>query len=432
MNADRLYLRLLTEEALDRIEETARRLLDEVGIALEHEEARELLQDLGCRAVGERVHIPPGVVDWAMKNVTPARECRLRDGSPAYTLGDGQVRFHNGGGQPDVLDLDTGARRRATLQDVADVTRLLDALPNVDQITPLFSPQDVPPDLLFVSATAAMLRNTAKPMSAAAVDRPDDVPYLVEMAAACYGGPEAFRQRPNMSISVSPVSPLKFPPPIAGAILAIVRSGAPVVYCSRISPIDLRSAISVWGGPEVGMSGACASQLAHRLGMPCDSYGLSTTSPGLDPQFAYERLANALVPAMAGVDILSGVGMGGGIVGGFEIAVIDDEVISLIKHVVAGCEVSEATLAYDLMEEVIPRDGIFLGERHTVRQMRRGALWIPGLSVRDPASAEDVVDRARARAREILAGHEAEPLPEAVDQHLEEILERAGRELVAG
>jgi trimethylamine--corrinoid protein Co-methyltransferase len=410
-----------------------------------------------------------------MKNVTPARECRLRDGSPAYTLGDGQVRFHNGGGQPDVLDLDTGARRRATLQDVADVTRLLDALPNVDQITPLFSPQDVPPDLLFVSATAAMLRNTAKPMSAAAVDRPDDVPYLVEMAAACCGGPEAFRQRPNMSISVSPVSPLKFPPPIAGAILAIVRSGAPfhalpapslgatgpvtmagalaqqhaevlasfvlaaagrpgapVVYCSRISPIDLRSAISVWGGPEVGMSGACASQLAHRLGMPCDSYGLSTTSPGLDPQFAYERLANALVPAMAGVDILSGVGMGGGIVGGFEIAVIDDEVISLIKHVVAGCEVSEATLAYDLMEEVIPRDGIFLGERHTVRQMRRGALWIPGLSVRDPGAAENVVARARARARKILADHRAEPLPEAVDQHLEEILERAGRELVAG
>jgi trimethylamine--corrinoid protein Co-methyltransferase len=410
-----------------------------------------------------------------LENVTAGREGRRRDGTLAYQLGNGQVRFHNGGGQPDTFDLDTGQRRRATLQDVADMSRLLDALPHVDQITPLFSPQDVPPDLMFISGTAAMLRNTSKPLSAAAVDRPDDVPYLVEMAAACCGGLETFRRQPTMSISVSPVSPLKFPAAIAGAIMAVARSGAafhplpapslgatgpltmagalaqqhaevlasfvlaaaarpgaPVVYCSRINPIDLRTAISVWGGPEVGMSGAGAAQLAHRLELPCDSYGLSTTSPGLDPQFAYERLANALMPALAGVDILSGVGMGGGLTGGFEIAVIDDEIISLIRHIVAGCEVSEATLAYEVMKEVIPRDGVFLGEMHTVREMRRGALWLPALSVRQPTSEETVVLRARARAREILASHQVEPLPEDVDRHLEDILERARRELVGG
>ncbi|MEJ2211648.1 MAG: trimethylamine methyltransferase family protein, partial [Anaerolineae bacterium] len=281
MGADRLFLRALSPEALDQIEETAYRLLEEVGILLEHEDAREMLHGLSCRSQQRRLCIPRDTVGWALDNVTPGRECRHREGTPAYHLGDGQVRFHNGGGQPDTFDLDSGRRRRATLQDVADMTRLLDALPNVDQITPLFSPQDVPPDLLFVEATAAMLRNTNKPVSAAAVDRPDDVPYLVEMAAACCGGPEAFRQRPNMSISVSPVSPLKFPADIAAAILAVAESGAPfhalpapslgatgpvtmagalaqqhaevlasfvlaaaarpgasVVYCSRISPID--------------------------------------------------------------------------------------------------------------------------------------------------------------------------------------------------
>lgn len=475
MGTERLFLKVLGPEALDRIEETAYRLLEEVGILLEHEKAREMLHGLGCRWQQGRLRIPRDAVRWALENITPARECRHREGTAAYHLGDGQVRFHNGGGQPDTFDLDTGGRRRATLQDVADMTRLLDALPNVDQITPLFSPQDVPPDLLFVEATAAMLRNTTKPVSAAAVDRPDDVPYLVEMAAACCGGAEAFRRRPNMSISVSPVSPLKFPADIAAAILAVAQSGAPfhalpapslgatgpvtmagalaqqhaevlasfvlaaaarpglpVVYCSRISPIDLRTAISVWGGPEVGMSGAGAAQLAHRLGLPCDTYGLSTTAPRLDAQFAYERLANALIPALAGVDILSGVGMGGGIVGGFEIAVVDDEIIDLIKHIVAGYEVNEATLAYEMMARVIPDEGIFLGERHTVRQMRQGALWIPGLSVRDPASDEDVITRARSRARDLLGSHQVEPLPEDATRHLEEILERARQELVSG
>ncbi|MFC2036548.1 trimethylamine methyltransferase family protein [Chloroflexota bacterium] len=476
MPNDRLLLQFLSERSLDQIEEVAYRLLDEVGITLEHAPAQEMLQGLGCRIERDRTFIPRDVVQWALDNVTPDREALRLDGTHAFTLGDGQVRFHNGGGQPHALDLDTGEPRPATLQDVADVTRLLDALPHVDHITPLFGPQDVAPELLFVESTAAMLRNTRKPVSSAAIDKPEDVAYVVEMAAACCGGLEAFRRRPNMTISVSPISPLRFTEDVTGAIVAIVQSGAPfhslpapslgatgpmtmagalaqqhaeilasfviaaaaspgalVGYCSRISPIDLRTAISVWGGPEVGMSGACAAQLAHRLGFPCDSYGLSTTSALLDPQFAYERLANALVPALAGVDMLSGVGNGGGLVAGLEIAVIDDEIISLIKHVVAGCEVNEATLAYDVMQEVIPRDGIFLGEMHTVRQMRKGALWIPKIGARGGVEASEgdgVVARSRARAKKILRTHEVEPLPDRVHQHLDEILARARRELV--
>ena len=474
MPASRLHVQVLSEEALDQIEEVAYRLLEEVGIALEHAQGREMLHGLGCRLDGNRTLIPRQVVRWTLDNVTAGRQANRLDGTPAFVLGDGQVRFHNGGGQPFALDLETGERRPATLQDVADISRLLDALPNVDQLTPLFGPQDVAPQLMFVQSTAAMLRNTRKPISSAAIDRPEDVPYVVEMAAACCGGMEQFRKQPNMTISVSPVSPLKFTANVVGAIIAVAQSGAPfhslpapslgatgpvtmagalaqqhaevlasfviaaaarpgtpVVYCSRIGPIDLRTAISSWGGPEVGMSGACAAQLAHRLGFPCDSYGLATSSNLLDPQFAYERLANALMPALAGVDILSGVGMGGGLGGGFEISVIDDEIISLIKQIVAGYEVDDTTLAYDVMKEVILRDGVFLGEMHTVKQMRKGALWIPrlGRSTGAEEATGGVVAAARARAREILGSHQVEPLPEDVNRHLDEILSRARREL---
>jgi trimethylamine--corrinoid protein Co-methyltransferase len=476
MSHTRPLLRFLSEEALDQIEATAFRLLDQVGISLEHGAAQEMLHGLGCRISGERTFIPRQVVTWALDNLTAHREHLNLDGTLSFTFGDGRPRFHNGGGQPYTLDLDTGQRRPASSQDLADATRLLDALPHVDHITPLFGPQDVPPEMLFIASTATMLRNTRKPVSAAAIDKPQDVPYVVEMAAACSGGPEAFRWRPTMSISVSPVSPLRFTASVTGAILAVVESGAPfhslpaptlggtgpvtmagalaqqhaevlasfviaaaarpgapVVYCSRISSLDPRKATSSWGGPEVGMTGACAAQLAHRLGLPCDSYGLCTSSSTLDPQFGYERMTNALVPALAGVDILSGVGIGGGLVAGLEIAVIDDELIGLIQHIVAGPEVSEATLAYDVMAEVIPRDGVFLGEMHTVRHMRQGALWIPQLSARGPAAAQagdDVVARARARARDILHSHRVEPLPEDMGRHLEEILARARRDLV--
>jgi trimethylamine--corrinoid protein Co-methyltransferase len=475
MHKSRLQLQVLSDESLGKIEETAVRLLDEVGIALDHRRATEMLCGRGCRADAGRVFIPPDTVRWALEHVTPHQTFYNVDGSPAFTLGDGGVRFHSGGGLPFIFDLESGERRQPLLRDVADTTRLLDALPNVDLIIPLVGPQDVPPELLTVASTEALLRHTRKPVWSAPIDKAEHVPYVVEMAAACCGGLEAFRERPAMCLCASPVSPLIFTQDVAGAIVAAAESGAPflplpapslgatgpvtlagslaqqhaeilasfviaaaarpgtpVMYCSRISAIDPRKAVSIWGGPEVGMSGACAAQLAHRLGLPCDSYGLCTSSPLLDPQFAYERLANALVPALAGVDILSGVGSTENVmIAGLEIAVLDDELISLIKHIVAGCQVDETTLAYEVMREVIPGDGVFLGEMHTVQHMRQGALWIPKLSVRG-GSAEGVVSRARARAREILDSHQVEPLPEDASRHLDEIMARARRELAKG
>lgn len=472
-----MRLRYLSDEALDDIEGTAHRLLSEVGIVLDHEEARARLHGLGCRINNGRTYLPADVVHRALADVTPHLNVLNRDGSLAFTFGDARIRFHNGGGPPFIYDLETGRRRPAKLQDVADMTRLLDALPHVDVVVPLFGPQDVPPQLLAVASTEATLRNTRKPVSAAAIDKPQDVAYVVQMAAACCGGLAAYKERPTMSISVSPVSPLTFGKEITASIMAVVQSGtpfyplpapslgatssitmagalaqqhaevlaslviasatrpgAPVGYSSRISPIDLRTAVSSWGGPEVGITGACAAQLAHQLGLPCDAYGLSTSSTQVDAQFAYERLANAFPPALAGADILSGVGTTeSGLAGAFDIAVIDNEIISLIKHVARGCPVNENTLAYDVMRDVILHDGVFLGEEHTVRHMREGALWIPEISVRSASlESEDdgAVARARSRAAQILQTHEIDPLPDHVSKQLDEIMDRAQRELL--
>jgi trimethylamine--corrinoid protein Co-methyltransferase len=467
----RLRLEFLSDRELDRIEETAYTLLDEVGIRLDHPLAAEMLHGLGCRVDGDRVLIPPAVVDWGLANVTPHNDFYNRDGSYAFSFGDGRLRFHNAGGLPFIYDLETGERRRPTTQDVADGTRVLDALPNVDVVIPLLGPTDVPSELLAVASTDALVRNTSKPFSAAAIESPLDVPYVVEMAAACCGGMEAFRQHPNMYVSVSPVSPLRFPNDVTSTIIAVARLGVPfnslpapslgatgpvtlaaalaqqhaellasfiiaaaanpgaqVTYCSRINPVDPRTAISSWGGPEIGMAGAIATQLAHRRGLPCDSFGFCTSATRIDPQCASERLMNAYTPALAGVDILSGVaGTESVMAGVLELAVMDDEIISMLRRVVGGVAVDDETLALDVMREVIPRDGVFLAEMHTVKQIRKGAIWLPTVS--DRTGVASGVERARARAKELVARHRPAPLPDDVIRQLDEIMERARREL---
>jgi len=277
-----------------------------------------------------------------------------------------------------------------------------------------------------------------------------------------------------MYISVSPVSPLRFNEDDTESIIAVAQSGTPlnplpcptlgatapislagalaqqhaetlaslliaaaanpgvsVTYCSRLSPIDLRSAVSCWGGPEIGMAGACATQLAHRLGLPCDNFGLTTSSTHLDPQFAYERFATVMLPALSGIDIMSGVGGTASVIAsGLDIAVIDDEIISLLKYLLAGCRVNDETLALDVMKEVIPRDGVFLAEMHTVQQVRKGNVWTPPVSERTGATA--VVPRARAKAKEILRTHQPKPLSDDVLRQLDEIMAQARRELIRG
>ena len=478
MSVNRLKVEFLSEKELERIEETSYRLLDEVGILLNHKDAVEMLDGIGCQVEGERLKIPRQVVEWGLRNLRPHQQIYNQDGSVAFQYGDSKLRFHNGGGPPFIYDFESGERRSAMLSDVADITRLLDFLPHVDLITPLFGPQDVPGEMLAVASTHAMLTNTNKPISSAAIEKAEHVSYIVEMAAACSGGIAAFKEHPCMSIYVSPVSPLHFSYNVTSAIIAVVKSGAPfhslpapslggtapitmaaalaqqhaevlasfviaaaaqpgalVSYCSRINPLDMRRGVSNWGGPEVGMSGACATQLAHRLGMACDSYGFSSSVSVIDAQFAYERFTNALFPALAGADILSGVGSAeSNMVGAHEIAVLDNEMIALMKHIIEGVEVNEETLAFDLMKNVITNDRIFLSKKHTVRHLRLGTMWMSKLvnqsQVQDGDTNEGILASVRAQARNILKTHKPKSLPESVQLEIDHILERASQELI--
>jgi len=218
-------------------------------------------------------------------------------------------------------------------------------------------------------------------------------------------------------------------------IAAAACPGASVTYCSRINPIDMRRGVASWGGSNMGMAGACATQLAHRHGLKCDAYGLCTSAATLDPRFAYEKFANALMPALAGADILSGAGtMDSGMTATLAGAVIDNEMISLIRHILSGFEVNEETLGFDVMNKVILSSGFFLGQLHTRQHLRDGTLWFPEISDRaiktDGDARVSVATLAHDQALDLIKTHKTDPLPEAVSRNLAEIMEQARRELV--
>jgi len=71
-----------------------------------------------------------------------------------------------------------------------------------------------------------------------------------------------------------------------------------------------------------------------------------------------------------------------------------------------------------------------MSERHTARHCRT-EIWNPTLMDREPwvnwraAGAQTMLDRIRAKLRDILATHQPPPLPDGVAERIEVILQAA-------
>jgi trimethylamine--corrinoid protein Co-methyltransferase len=398
---------------------------------------------------------------------------RGRNGS-IKVLGDGNLYWHNLGGARDVYDPRSGKRRPARLRDVCDSTRLLDALPAADTITPFFTPQDVPGELMALAMYRHALPNTTKPLQGPGVQTAAEVDLVVQMAAVL-GPPSEY-----LTLGISPVSPLIFPDDVVASILATARHGVPlaplpcptagatspltipgavaqqnaevlaslllaqlanpglpVIYCGRLAMMEPRSGYSVWGGVELGLASAVTVQIAHRYGLPVNVYGFSTNSHTLDLQNGFERALNAVIPALAGADELSGIGeMDAGVMSCYAQMVIDDEIAAGVRRLRRGSTADDDTLAVEVVASAMTGTRNFLGERHTAKHLRAGEIQLTKLAERRPweqwerDERRGMTERAQAEAERLLAEHEAPPLEEAQERELDGIMEAARKVFV--
>ena len=132
----------ISPEEIQAIHTATLRILGEVGFVLKEETSRAILTGAGATIVGDRVLLPADLVEKCIAQAGKVVSVRGRGGT-TKTLGDGNLYFHNLGGARDVYDPLTNTNRGASIADVRDATRLLDALDNCHTITPFFTPRDV-------------------------------------------------------------------------------------------------------------------------------------------------------------------------------------------------------------------------------------------------------------------------------------------------
>jgi trimethylamine--corrinoid protein Co-methyltransferase len=216
---------------------------------------------------------------------------------------------------------------------------------------------------------------------------------------------------------------------VLGAMAADPEHRPPALWITLLGHLDqLALTGPLMGGPEGALMQAACTQIAHYYGFPIR--GLAETESKLpDAQAGYETAVSLLVMAMAGLNYNTSIGIiGPGEIGmSLEKIVLDNDLIGYIKRVMEGIEVSDETLAVDVIDEVGP-GGTFLKHPHTRKWFRR-EQYFPTIFDRRKyedwvrRGRKDATQRAHERVEEILRDYWPEPLEPDIRKRLEEYVQ---------
>jgi trimethylamine--corrinoid protein Co-methyltransferase len=155
----------------------------------------------------------------------------------------------------------------------------------------------------------------------------------------------------------------------------LIRPGAPVIFGTFVTSIDMNSGAPTFGTPESSQILYGAGQLARRMGLPFRSGGGLCGSKLPDAQAAYETANTLNAALMGGVNfMLHSCGwLEGGLVASFEKFVLDADQLGILHSIGKGVAHDENAQAMDAIREVGP-SGHYLGCEHTQNNFKE-AFW---------------------------------------------------------
>jgi len=392
-----------------------------------------------------------------------------RNGQAAMFLEEGRCYYGPGSDCLNIIDHRTGEYRKPVLQDVVDGMRVCDGLPYIDFVMSMFLPSDVPEMVSDRYQMEAILNNTTKPIIYVTNEFSGCVDD-VEMAEVVAGGAEALKLRPFVACYINVTSGLQHNDDALRKLLFLAERGLPALYIpvsiggvnAPITPVGgvafdnagvlvglVLSQLKREGAPFIitGFGGAsldmstmvgpyCEPEnrgighaLAHHYNLPMFGMGGCSDSKLVDQQAAAEAALTMMTETLGGAHLIHDLGyLESGLCGSLAQLVICNEIVGWIEKLMAPVEVSDETLALDLIDEIGP-DGSFLDSDHTMDHFRE--RWYPTVFERgnhDQWAADGALslgERATAQVNQILAEHQPEPLPDDVARKIKAIIQRA-------
>lgn len=461
-------LGILTDGQIEAIHRGALDVLEKTGVQFESKRALKILETGGCRVDHEtgRARMAPELVIASLNLCPHTFPMRASNPRNSITVGGDSLHFALFSGMR-TLDLDTWETRTPTVEDNIDACKIADGLEFVHaatSYTPYCEFVGEPPSMLLPISTWSRLKYFSKiSRIGSAVDS-----YVFELQMAQAAGVDvygAFEASPPLTFTEAasdcgiacaeagfPVEPGcggimggSHPATLSAALVSgmaevmaaivliqMVRPGNAIIVNSFDIPQNMRTGSPRFGSISISLFQSCWNQIWRTLyGLPVMNGGIGPSdSKQIDFQDGYEKGMGLVLSAISGANMINTVG---GLTGELSYhpvqSVLDNDIAGSIIRFMRGVEVTDETLAIDLINEVGPIPGFFLDQMHTMKWWRNETFmphaadtlpyleWLKG-------GKKTALDYARARADQLLADYRPSLTPDQETQ-LDVILEEA-------
>ncbi len=462
--------RPLSQAQVEQVYRTSLRMLAELGMgeappALVEQATSKgaTINDMG------RLCFSPAMVEDIIDGACKSFTLYGRSLEHHLEIGGDRVFYGTGGAAVQTLDIDSQEYRPSTLKDLADFTRLVDALPNVSWFTRCCVATDVPEIIdLDINTVYCLAKYTQKPVGTSITLGPH-VHAIVDLFDIVAGGEGKFAEQPFCKAHISPIiSPMRYgedafdvamaciergmpinsiiaamsgatsPATLDGILAAslaetlaalvmvnVFAPGYPMIFSNWPFVIDLRTGAFSGGGGEIALLNAASAQLSNYCGLPSGVASSMSDAKAVDAQMGMEKALSSLACGLAGANMVyESSGMMASLLGAsFEAFILDNEMLSHVYRMIRGIEVTDETLAFETMKNVITGAGHFIGETQTMEAMERDYFY-PSLGDRlEPGEwmekgSEDAWQRANARARTLLQEHQVDYIDSKADSRI--------------
>ena len=445
---------ILNAEALELIELSAEDILEEIGIKFpDNEFALNLWKEAGADVKEDLVKIPKGLARQLCSTAPNSFIQHARSQTKSVEIGGRSLVCAPVYGPPFIRDLE-GGRRYAEIADFEKLVKLAYMSKWVHHSGgTVCEPTDIPVNKRHLDMLFAHMTLSDKPYMGS-VTAPERAEDSVEMSEIIFGkkfvsentvmtslininsplvldatmmGALEVYARANQACIISPfvVGGAMAPVTVAGTLSQVlaevlagvaysqlVRSGAPVIFGTFVTSIDMNSGAPTFGTPESSKVLYGAGQLARRLGIPFRSGGGLCGSKITDAQAAYETSNSLHAGLMGGVNfMLHSCGwLEGGLVASVEKFIMDADQLGVLNSLSKGIEVDKETLAFDAIKDV-GAGGHFLGCDHTQENFK-SAFWRSDILNYKPFETwqeegeKDLTFEASKRAKQLLKNYE--------------------------
>ena len=435
--------KVLTDDEVEHLHETALRFLQSSGVRVLLPEARQRFADAGAEVDHDEqmVRLDIDLTRSLLTTAPSTFTLHARNPEHDVAVGGDHLMFVPVAGPPYASDR-TAGRRPGTLADFDHFVQLTQRTDVLHSTAPCTEAQDVPMQFRHLRTGHSALTWSDKVTYVYARGR-GVVADSHEMVRLANGiDVDTFHARPYCWTNINTNSPRQLDVPmclgiidsaaagqmtvmtpftlagamapvtLAGALVLqhveavaavalaqIVRPGAPVVYGAFTSNVDMKSGAPAFGTPEGFRAAIASGQLARHLDIPWRSQATSTSNTE-DAQGAYETMVSLTGALLGGANmVLHSAGwQEGGLTASFEKFALDVEMLEILAESLRPIMVDDGELALDAIVDVGP-GGHFFGTPHTLGRFET-AFHEPSVFTRQnfgqwtEGGAIDAADRA--------------------------------------